>query len=117
MSDPRNMVAPEDRKFILETPDDGFSPERNKFIIEKSIKDYEAMRAKKMKAHDDAYAERADAIATYLNGLAMGGRSSSIEKYFGKRTLAYLRGDEIRQKLMANMKIYDREGNLIRKGI
>ena len=88
MGDPRNMVATEDKRFILETPDDGFSPERNKFIIEQSIKEYEAMRAKKMKAHDDEYAERADAVVSYLRALSRGGSNANIEKYFGKKPLA-----------------------------
>ena len=112
-----NQVRPEDKKYILNTPDAGFSPERNKAIIENSIKEYEAMRAKKLKDQVDQYAERADAVVTYLKSLNKGGMESNMEKYFGKKNLAYLRGQEIREKLMANMTVRDQDGNIIRKGI
>src|SRR5438552_3593470 len=88
-------VAPEDKKFVPKTPDVGFSPERNKAIIENSIKEYEAMRAKKLKDRLTEYEERADAVVTYLKHLDRGQGESNMEKYFGKRNLAYLRGLEI----------------------
>jgi hypothetical protein len=112
-----DLVKPEDKRFILDTPDEDFSPERNKAIVEQSIKDYEAMRAKKMKDRVEEYAERADAVTTYLKSLTHGRSNSNMEKYFGKRNLAYLRGQEIREKLMANIRVLDSEGNLIKKGI
>ena len=117
MADVRNDVAPEDRRFILDTPDKDFSPERNKAIIEQTIKDYEAMRAKKIKDRVEEYSERADAVVTYLKALNQGGSSSNMERYFGKRNLAYLRGLEIKQKLMAGLIVRDQDGNIIRKGV
>lgn len=112
-----NSVRPEDKKYILDVPDAGFSPERNKFIIEQSIKDYEAMRAKKYKDQVEQYEERADAVVTYLKSLNKGAGESNMERYFGRKNLAYLRGEEIREKLMAGMTVRDQDGNIIRKGM
>ena len=98
---------------------DGFSPERNHYIIEKTITDYEALRAKKAKQFDDDYAERSSAVVSYLKSLDKGGQATpggqhSLLRYFGKRELAYLQGVEIRQKLMAGMRVVDQEGNVIK---
>lgn len=103
-------------RFFNSDPD-GFSPERNKFIVEQTIKDYEAMRAKKAKAQDEAYAERADATVTYLKSLDRGqGGESNLLKYFGKRELARLQGLEIKQKLMQGMTIRNQQGEIIHRG-
>lgn len=92
---------------------DGFSAERNKAIIEQTITDYEAMRAKKAREYDDAYGERSEAVISYLKALDKGGAISAggqhnMMQYFGKRHLAYLQGLEIKQKLMAGMRVINR---------
>ena len=100
----------------------GFNPDRNKAIVEETIKEYEALRAAKAKAYDEDYAERADAVVSYLKSLDKGGQATpgaqhSLMRYFGKREIARLQGLEIRQKLMAGMKVVDTDGNTIAKGI
>lgn len=95
--DPTNL-DPMDYHFINKNPDINFNPARNKAIIEKTIADAEAQRARKLAEHDDEYAERADAVVSYLKHLDQKGQKP-IDQYFGKRTLAYLRGLEVKQKL------------------
>lgn len=100
-------VDPLDRHFILREPEKGFNPSRNKSIIEDTIRWAEQQRTLKNKEHDEDYAERSDAVVSYLRALdrGMAPGTDRMQKYFGKRTLAYLRGEEIRRKLMANMAV------------
>lgn len=110
-------VADVDQKFVIAAPPDnmdmGELKRRNDFVIEKTIKEYEAMRAKKASQYDDSYMERSDAVITYLRSLDKGKGSSNIEKYFGKRMLAHLRGEEIKAKLMSGMKVVNKEGQIV----
>lgn len=82
------------QKYYIKNPKN-FSPERNKAIIDQTIKEYEDMRSKRMKGFYDDLGERIDAAASYLMYLERGG--SSAEKYFGKKELARLRGEKIRE--------------------
>lgn len=82
------------RKFFVEKGEPGFSPERNKAIVEKTIKKMDMMRLKKRKEFAEGVRERADAVDTYLRSRIAQG-STPIEKYFGKKWLAHLRGQKI----------------------
>ena len=93
------------QRFYKDTDEKGFSPTKNKYIIEKTIRDYEAKRAQNMKSKVELYAERADAVISYLKHLEQGKGESNLMRYFGKRELARLRGDEIREKLMHGLQI------------
>lgn len=81
------------RKWYVEDPRD-FSPERNKKVIEDSIRKSEMMRARKHKDYVEQVRERADAVATFLKSVAMG-KEPNIERYFGRKELARLRGQQI----------------------
>lgn len=95
--------------------DANFSPQRNKAIIEQSIKDYEAMRAKKGTSQDDAFAERADAVVSFLRSMANGHSEKSVDQYFGRKALAQLRGEEIRRQLMSGMTLKNKDGVIIQR--
>lgn len=101
-------------KFFLERGDPDFSPERNTAVVENSIKKYEAMRKKKAHEFDDAYRERADATVAYLRK-AEANPGYGVDKYLGRKMLTYLRGDEIRRKLMENVRILDNNGRDVTK--
>lgn len=83
-----------DYKFVLDKPDADFSPERNKKIIEDSIKAYELKRATVYKKFYEGVRERAEAVASFLDHVNKG-KGNNIEKYFGPKMLAKLRGLEI----------------------
>lgn len=80
--------------YFVEDGEPEFSPARNKFIIENTIKKYEALRRKKRRMYVDSVRERADAVATYLKSRVAEG-NTPVEKYFGKRWMAHLRGQQI----------------------
>lgn len=81
-------------------PDPGFSPERNKRVIENSIKKYEKVRTAKIKAWREGVAERSDALAQYFSSPKF--TSTPFGKYFGKKWMAYLRGEKILDEIYAN---------------
>lgn len=95
------MITQEDleanKSLYVAKPDPGFSPDRNKAIIEGTIKKYEETRARKQREYKEQVAERSDAVVTYLKSNKVG---TPIEKYFNRRELAHLRGQKIVQKLV-----------------
>lgn len=91
-------------KFFIAEGDPGFSPERNKAIIEGTIKKYNAYRARKGKAHEEAIRERSHAVVSYLKHIDMG-KNTPVEKYFSKGELAYLRGEQIVERLQGAQRI------------
>lgn len=93
----------EDKKFFVEKGDPGFSPARNKAIIEGTIRKRNQEIAARRKAYQNDVAERSDAVATYLRSRAAEGYTP-LEKYFGKRQLAHLRGQKIVQVLKGYFK-------------
>jgi hypothetical protein len=91
------------QKFHTVKEDVGFSPERNKAIIEKTIREYEKMLADRKKQYKEKIEERVEATMAYANFLDKGGNADApAEKYFGKRTLANLRGQRIIKELKGN---------------
>lgn len=99
------------QKFYVKDPT-GFSPERNKFIIEKTIQEYEQKRRDTYKKFHEDIRERAVAVADYLRHLDSG-KATSVEKYFGKQELARLRGEDVLNQIKGNGK--DIVSNIIKK--
>ena len=89
------------QRFLLPQGDPGFSPERNKAVVDATIKKYEAYRKRKQKDFDEALDERVTAVADYLRHLAYG-KNTSVEKYFGKKELAHLQARKIVGRLQEN---------------
>lgn len=113
--DVRQNIAPEDKRFILKVAEPGFSPERNKAIVEQTITDYEVSLVKRGKQFDEHYAERADAVITYLRSLDKGQATSNLERYFGRKMLAHLRGQQIRDRLMSGLMVKNKQGQIIKR--
>ena len=88
----------EDKRFLKEETS-GFSPDYNSWVIGNSIKKYEAQRKAKMKVYIESVRERTSAVADYL----FSGTEKTVEKYFGTRTLAHLRGEDIVNRLQGNV--------------
>ena len=86
------------RRFYKEEGDEGFSPKRNKAIVDRTIKKHEIMRKKKDAEFTDKLRERTDAVAGYFKHLA-GGKNTPLERYFGRKTLTHLQGRKIVAKI------------------
>jgi hypothetical protein len=84
--------------YFVEDGEAGFSPEYNKMVIERTIKKSQLMRQRRAKLYEESVRERADAVATYIKSSAAE-TEKPVEAYFGKKWMAYLRGEKIMEKL------------------
>jgi seryl-tRNA synthetase len=89
-----------DYKYMEQNPegDADFSAERNAEVVANVIKKTDKMRRQKAREYQTALRERNEATAQFLKALE-GGASTDAEKYFGRRELARLRGEEVLNKL------------------
>ena len=104
-------IHEDDFKFLQEKPDGdaNFSVERNRRVIAESIKKNQRLMIAKQKAHDEALAERTDAATSFLMALAKGKYTTldahtAAMRFFGRRELARLRGEEIKKQMMEQMR-------------
>ena len=99
MRHPKDWIHPRDLQHVLPVPDPDFDPSRNKRIIENVIQETDKMQRQKQKDFNDRVDERSSAVMDYLKSLDRGGKATQIERYFGKKYIAYLRGQEFLSKL------------------
>jgi len=86
------------QKFFVAKGDPGFNPKRNEEIVDKTIKyNEELMKAKKAQ-YADTIRERADAVVSYLRSNAINS-NKTIDKYLGRKGLAYMRGQQIVERI------------------
>ena len=90
------------QKYFIKKPT-GFSPEYNNYVIDKCIKEAEERKRQKDKILKEAIGERADALGDYFMHLNRN-PGKSLEKYFGIKELARLKGKEIKEAIMENNK-------------
>lgn len=95
----KNQIA-DHKRFYIPGGDLGFSPERNKAVIEDSIRKYEAERERRQRLFGERLDERSDAVSHFLKAIDRG-KATTAMKYFGKKELARLRGEEILGQLYA----------------
>lgn len=88
-----------DLPFVNVDPDPDFSPEHNQEVIRRTIEWTDKMATKKNRDYQDGLKERTTAYAQYVDSFNKGNTNTNLEKYFGKTYLAYLRGQEIIDKI------------------
>ena len=100
----KDDISRKDWKFMEQMPqgDPGFSVEHNERVIKETNDWNDMMDRKRERDFKSKVQERTNAVAQYLKNVGSGKGISSLEGYFGKRYLAYLRGEEIVKKLKAN---------------
>lgn len=110
MKTKKDYISPEDWKFMEQAPygDPDFSEEHNRRVIAEVDEWNDRMDRVREKTHKESVRERSSAVSRYLHQLSQGRGVSGVDKYFGKRYLAYLRGQEILSKLKANPAVVER---------
>ena len=100
----KDRIAREDWKFMEQAHygDSNFSEEHNKQVIAEVEDENDRMDRKRARDYHEKTRERANAVVQYLKNLTQGKGITGIDRYFGKRYLAYLRGEEIVNQLKAN---------------
>jgi len=93
-------ISAQDWKYMEQNPygDPDFSEEHNKRVIAEVNAENDEMDKQRDRDHSNSVRERSEAVASYLNNITQGKGVTDIEKYFGKRHLAYLRGQKIEFK-------------------
>lgn len=74
-------------------PETGFSPARNKQIIAETIKEADENRVRKMQSYMKNISNRINMLFDYW--YSPKSTSMEMEKYFGKKWMGYLRGQEL----------------------
>lgn len=103
-------LSVQDLKYVKVDPDPNFDPLHNMAVIEKTIKDNEKLVKARNKKAEEGAKERINATATYLRSINMGGKATDREKFFGKKYLAYLRGQQVMDQLKGQMMLKGRNG-------
>ena len=86
-------ISKEDyRRFYVTDPDSGFSPERNKAIVEGTIKKVLQNHIDRRKDFNEQLYERSDAVMSYIKRLVQDHKEYDVETYLGKKYLSELRG-------------------------
>lgn len=104
-----DYIAPQDLRYVRVNPDPNFDPERNRQVIEKTIKETDRLIRQKRREALGKTGERIQAVKTYVQGLSEGQRSTDREKFFGRKHLAYLRGQEIMEKIKGELILQGRD--------
>lgn len=100
----QELVKRDRAKYFLPNGDEGYVKKHNDYVMSEVIRKYEAKQKAKLAEVVDQYGERADAVVTYLKAVAKG-KEAKVDRYFGKKYLAHLRGEEIRQELMGGLRL------------
>lgn len=99
MPDVRSGLDPKDYRYINPNPDPDFSPERNKAIVEETIRETNAFNAAYNVLRSDAWAERKDILKHYAYYTLVQGGRKNIKDYLGKKVYEGLIGEKILSKV------------------
>ena len=101
-----DKINPLDWRYMEQNPegDADFSEEKNNEIIANIIKKTDKNHRKKSREFQTNLRERTEATASFLKALE-NGASTDAEKFFGKRELARLRGEEVLNKLKEQARV------------
>lgn len=102
------LVQPEDQRFFVANPKD-FNPDRNKAIIEETIKETTEF-FKKLNELDEGGRERMDMVGSYGRYRFNQG-DKSFESYVGKEAYRKLMGEKILNKVKMMDSVNKLQGN------
>lgn len=98
MADVRSGLDPVDFRYINANPDPNFSPERNKAVIDQTIKETEEYFKTLAMARDNDLENRLDIISSY--GIYRFNKGTKgLKDYLGKEQYEALIGENLLQKL------------------
>lgn len=82
------------QKYYWKVKDPTFSVDRNKAVIENTIKKHEKTIEFRRKMYRDLLGERTEAVYDWLKYRQNGG-GKGIEKWFGSKMMAYLKAEQV----------------------
>lgn len=96
-------IEPIDYKHVGVDPDPNFDAEHNRRVIKETIEENERLRARRQREYGSKIRDKSEAVARYVTDLADGKTNSNVEKYFGRKELLRMRGEEIRDIIKAKI--------------
>ena|SRR5258708_4031345 len=99
MADVRSGLDPVDYRFINQNPDPDFSPERNKAVIERTMKEAENYHKLLASMKDKDLENRIDIISSYGDYRLNRSRTGKLRDYLGKEQYEALVGEHLMEKL------------------
>lgn len=96
-----NILEKKDYKYVVERPDSGFSPERNKALVESTIKDTEKY-FRSISGPSDKDEEVADVMSDFAVYKFGRGGQKKIKDYLGQKNYEKLVGEDLVAKIRAH---------------
>jgi hypothetical protein len=111
------MIARQDWKFVKVEPDPDFNPQHNRRVIDEVMREAEVLSRKRKREFAEGLGERASALATFISSVNLGGKSEAVEKYFGKKFLKHLKGDDkiAERQSKDGLTVIGKNGKVIRR--
>lgn len=106
------IIQPEDKRFFVEKPDASFSPQRNKAVIDETIRETTQFFTKLEEEIDDEMGNRIDILSSYATYRFNKG-TKSFKDYAGKK----LRSQLIGEKILSKVRVLDSADKLKGKKI
>jgi hypothetical protein len=110
MPDVRSGLDPKDYRYINPNPDPLFSPERNRAVVEETIRDTEKYFDVFRTAKDEDLENRVDILSSYARYRFNKG-TKQIEEYVGKDLMNKLIGE----RLLSKIRVADSVNRLSKK--
>lgn len=112
-----DKVARSDWKFVKVEPDPNFNPAHNRRVIDEVIRETDKIARARRREFAEGIGERASALAQFITSVNLGGKSESAEKYFGKKFLQHLKGDDLRAEKQSKdgLTVIDKKGKIVRR--
>lgn len=107
-------IHKKDYKFVQKEPDKGFDADRNRRIVDEVIEETDRIQARKRRETSQRLEERTDAVSQYLYSISQGGHESNVMKYFGRKELMRLRGQEIMNEIQKDLTVV-KDGKVIKR--
>jgi hypothetical protein len=110
-------ISRQDWKFVKVDPDPNFNPQHNRRVIDEVMRESEKLAKERRREFTEGMGERASALASFISSVNLGGSSEAAEKYFGKKFLKHLKGeDKIAEKQSQDgLTVVDKKGKVIRR--
>ena len=108
-----SKISKKDYKYVPKDPEKGFDAMRNAQIINEVIEDTDKMVVQRQREFEGHLKERTEAVANFLKNIERGGEDN-INKYFGKKEIARLRGEEILRRIQQGLSII-KDGKVIKR--
>jgi hypothetical protein len=95
------LIQPEDKRFFVEKPNSSFSPERNRHVIQETIRETTAYFQKLKNELDRDMENRIDMFSSYATYRLGGSGTKGVRDYLGRDIARQLTGEKILSKVRA----------------